>query len=57
MRSQGVSVDTLPQGEYPPDLSHEWFYMLGGEEKEIEAMISELMAAFPTQTSEGQYII
>ena len=50
------AVNTLPfESSKLLETPQEWSLMLGGEEEEIAAMVTELMAAFPTQTTEGMY--
>ena len=38
---------------HPSLSSHEWSYILGAEEQELETMVSELTAAFPIPASIG----
>ena len=56
-RTQGVNTPTLPDLPSIPSRTFtmgEWSSMFGGEEEEMDAMVIELLAAFPTQTTESE---
>ena len=49
---QNVASPAAPRAlPFTPHPSHEWSYILGAEEQELETMVSELTAAFPPPDS------
>ena len=59
-RTQAVNTPTLPElSSVPSSVPHtfttgEWGSLFGGEEEEMDAMVREILTAFPTQTTESE---
>lgn len=56
MRTQGVNTPYQPSRDgWSYSLSSQTSSLLGGEEEEMEAILRELLAAFPKQTKRCKY--
>ena len=50
----GVTSPPALLEETPHRTQQEWSYLFGGEEQELQAMVEELLTAFPTLTTERE---
>ncbi len=57
VRTQGVNTPggQLSRDMWSHSLGSQTSSLLGGEEEEIEAILRDLLAAFPTQTSKSEF--
>ncbi len=53
-QTDALAEPTLPEVPRGVSSLEQWAHPFGGEEQEMEAMVAELLSAFPSQTSESE---